>query len=65
MWDLIVSVPGHCLSFYFEIKTEATKPVLSLTTERHRATPCWYCNGDHWNDQCSKYKTAEERKGIL
>ena len=18
MWDLIVSVPGHCLSFYFE-----------------------------------------------
>ena len=20
MWDLIVSVPDHCLSFYFEIK---------------------------------------------
>ena len=19
MWDLIVSVPGHCLSFYFEV----------------------------------------------
>ena len=20
MWDLVVSVPDHCLSFYFEIK---------------------------------------------
>ena len=22
MWDLIVSVPGHCLSFYFEEKAK-------------------------------------------
>ena len=23
MWDLIVSVPNHCLSFYFEIEISA------------------------------------------
>ena len=26
MWDLIVSVPDHCLSFYFALKT----PILIL-----------------------------------
>ena len=25
MWDLIVSVPDHCLSFYFGMKTKITK----------------------------------------
>ena len=25
MWDLIVSVPDHCLSFYFEFIVEALK----------------------------------------
>ena len=25
----------------------------------------FFCNGDHWNDQCEKYKTAEERKQRL
>ena len=24
--------------------------------------PCVFCTGDHWNDQCEKYRTAEERK---
>ena len=27
MWDLIVSVPDHCLSFYF---TTFTVPIISL-----------------------------------
>ena len=27
--------------------------------------PCVFCTGDHWNDQCEKYKTAEERKQRL
>ena len=25
MWDLIVSVPDHCLSFYFSLLTEIDK----------------------------------------
>ena len=25
MWDLIVSVPDHCLSFYFEAVVKSTK----------------------------------------
>ena len=29
MWDLIVSVPDHCLSFYFSIKEEL-KPLFFL-----------------------------------
>ena len=28
MWDLIVSVPDHCLSFYFEQKNNAYFSVL-------------------------------------
>ena len=31
MWDLIVSVPDHCLSLYFTIKTTTTTCVLILT----------------------------------
>ena len=40
MWDLIVSVPDHCLSFYFVFKqimlrlqliSEFNKPVVALT----------------------------------
>ena len=27
MWDLIVSVPDHCLSFYFAITVSHTPPV--------------------------------------
>ena len=29
MWDLIVSVPDHCLSFYFEAHTEL-RPFISI-----------------------------------
>ena len=28
MWDLIVSVPDHCLSFYFEIMDIETKGII-------------------------------------
>ena len=31
MWDLIVSVPDHCLSFYFDFITAST----FLSSERH------------------------------
>ena len=27
--------------------------------------PCFYCSGNHWNDECKKYQTAEERKQKL
>ena len=30
MWDLIVSVPDHCLSFYFSSKSELCKEVKSI-----------------------------------
>ena len=39
-----------------------------LKTESHSSLkmeptrPCVFCTGDHWNDQCEKYRTAEERK---
>ena len=35
MWDLIVSVPDHCLSFYFSIAPDVTKNVTILYTS-HR-----------------------------
>ena len=33
MWDLIVSVPDHCLSFYFTVQSESknTKKGLTVT----------------------------------
>ena len=40
-------------------------------TESHSSSkmeptrPCVFCTGDHWNDLCEKYKTAEERKQRL
>ena len=39
MWDLIVSVPDHCLSFYFEPErlTEESRLFISLKT---KSTPC-------------------------
>ena len=30
MWDLIVSVPDHCLSFYFEEKIQSADFILDL-----------------------------------
>ena len=35
MWDLIVSVPDHCLSFYFEISDTETR---GLILSRWRTT---------------------------
>ena len=33
MWDLIVSVPDHCLSFYFElVKNEPAHEIMILIT---------------------------------
>ena len=30
MWDLIVSVPDHCLSFYFRIIRFRNEPVIAI-----------------------------------
>ena len=43
MWDLIVSVPDHCLSFYSrmsELQMTDGKwfPVVSITNESHHKT---------------------------
>ena len=38
MWDLIVSVPDHCLSFYFEHATSRTRLALG------RAPLCFHFN---------------------
>ena len=32
MWDLIVSVPDHCLSFYFEMRIPVCLPRDSVLT---------------------------------
>ena len=34
IWDLIVSVPDHCLSFYFEISGRTSVPQYPLVTPR-------------------------------
>ena len=39
---------------------QKTESHSSLKMEPTR--PCVFCTGDHWNDQCEKYRTAEERK---
>ena len=33
MWDLIVSVPDHCLSFYFEIVLKCLNIVITIICE--------------------------------
>ena len=39
MWDLIVSVPDHCLSFYFlESWYVASKPVCGLTSYKLKSS---------------------------
>ena len=35
MWDLIVLIPGHCLSIYFTIKYSRTRTVMQLHTSLH------------------------------
>ena len=48
MWDLIVSVPDHCLSFYFTtaVAEEATKPqVLLLMEDRQLIFDTVYLHG--------------------
>ena len=37
MWDLIVSVPDHCLSFYFSLEFESLFCIVSLAAERIHA----------------------------
>ena len=36
MWDLIVSVPDHCLSFYFEISNIAATGIILFKSEQQR-----------------------------
>ena len=46
MWDLIVSVPDHCLSFYF--KSEATFLGFRVTGECGRPDPNNVANVLQW-----------------
>ena len=39
-WHLIVSVPDHCLSFYFEIKREAVTPPSQAAEKDWGDQPC-------------------------
>ena len=56
----------ECFRFnMIKMKTEAAIKLSSSTAVRYCTTPCWFCNGEHWNDNCEKYKTAEERKQIF
>ena len=49
----------------FEIDRQKQKIQLTLTLDREPTGPCFYCAGNHWNDMCLKYQTAEERKQRL
>ena len=35
MWDLIVSVSDHCLSFYFSVSSRNDKFMLKVSENRH------------------------------
>ena len=54
MWDLIVSVPDHCLSFYFESQFYRNKEIFSLLNFHFGIKPflvalCKTWNGLEWN----------------
>ena len=44
MWDLIVSIPDHCLSFYFDtmvpfvymLKPRSKEKAISILSKRHK-----------------------------
>ena len=42
MWDLMVSVPDHCLSFYFAIHREICVHLAEISTSDtlHNGRPC-------------------------
>ena len=35
------------------------------TAKEQPTSPCMFCSGNHWNDSCSKYPTAADRKQLL
>ena len=54
MWDLIVSVPDHCLSFYFSNLKEKQLEVSDIITDRHSQVRKWLKTDhpeiQHWFD---------------
>ena len=40
MWDLIVSVPDHCLSFYFDAMSLAWPTVVQLVVSFNSGLQC-------------------------
>ena len=47
MWDLIVSVPDHCLSFYFEnLSYVMRKHVYAICEQQRRKTACAFAPSD-------------------
>ena len=47
MWDLIVSVPAHCFSFYFAKSVTRRKKcnTITLNSRRHDLTSAEFCVG--------------------
>ena len=43
MWDLIVSAPDHCLSFYTEIAHKETREFILLLSTRQRTSKALIC----------------------
>ena len=49
MWDLIVSVPGHCLSFYSVLTLDKPQKVLKVLKTMKMSKPlvCWFLLHSH------------------
>ena len=63
MWDLIVSIPDHCLSFYFLLQEDLLPKMDELRSKRHRVY------GQHMNKVSSvpfdsKHWLTENEVGV-
>ena len=58
MWDLIVSVPDHCLSFYFALSTKCFKhvktPEMPDRMQRAAKETLWPINLKMYKATCKK-----------
>ena len=55
MWDLIVSVPDHCLSFYFSLSIQSKMGIKFLSFQSLLRQYCQTINL-HWQSQTSALK---------
>ena len=62
MWDLIVSVPDHCLSFYFSVKNTCQET--DIITFAHVCVTLYKIYESH-RERTSKFAVKDVRKHLL